>query len=125
MRTLYMLCVFLVFVSGVAIAQEDAPKSPRITPDVAWQQIRAGALLVDVRSPEEFAAGHLEGALNIPHDVIAARLAEFGQDKTKQIVLYCRSGRRSGIARDALIANGFTAVVNAGGYEDLKASNAH
>lgn len=62
--------------------------------------------VLDVRSPEEFGEGHVPGAVNIPYDQMAARLADVPKDK--DIVLYCRSGRRAGIAADVLAANGYT-----------------
>lgn len=76
-----------------------------------------GALLVDVRTPEEFAAGHVEGAINVPHLDVESRLAEFGEDKDREIVLYCRSGNRSGLAQASLEKLGYSRVFNAGGYE--------
>lgn len=85
----------------------------------ALNKISAGALLVDVRTAEEFAAGHLNQALNIPHKQIAQRVAELGADKSREIVLYCRSGHRSGVALETLKKMGFTHLTNAGGYEDL------
>ena len=87
-----------------------------------WALIAAGALLVDVRTADEFSAGHLDGALNIPHDQVAARLAEFGADKSRDVVLYCKSGRRAGVAETVLAENGFSAVFNAGGYEPMLAA---
>lgn len=62
--------------------------------------------VLDVRSPEEFATGHVPGAVNVPYDQIAARMSEV--PKNKDVVLYCRSGRRAGIAADVLAANGYT-----------------
>jgi phage shock protein E len=79
----------------------------------ARQLVSEGALLVDVRSPEEFSAGHIEGALNIPVGELAQRLTELG-DKHEPIVLYCRSGARSGRALSLLQRQGFTAVSNLG-----------
>ena len=87
-----------------------------------WQKIDEGALLVDVRSPAEFEQGHLEGALLIPHTQVASRLAEFGDDKSRPIVLYCKSGGRAGKAQKVLEENGFTNLTNGGGYQDLLAS---
>lgn len=86
---------------------------------VAQQKIAAGALVVDVRTPEEFKTGHLPGAVNIPVADVEARIAEFG-DKTKPVVVYCRSGNRSGRAKLMLEKAGYTDVVNGGGYSDLK-----
>ena len=62
--------------------------------------------VLDVRSPEEFKEGHVPGAVNIPYDQIASRLGEVPKDK--DVVLYCRSGRRAGIAAEVLGNNGYT-----------------
>ena len=64
-------------------------------------------VLLDVRTVEEFAQGHIPNAINIPHKVLAARLAELSGEQNSQIVIYCRSGRRAIIARDILVKNGF------------------
>ena len=64
-------------------------------------------MILDVRTPEEFAAGHIPGAVNIPHDQLASRLGELESAKSKDIVVYCRTGRRSGLALEVLQANGF------------------
>lgn len=61
----------------------------------------AGARIVDVRTPQEFAAGHVPGAINIPFDEIGKRAAEIGPPQTP-VLLYCRTGRRSAIAASAL-----------------------
>jgi phage shock protein E len=61
--------------------------------------------LLDVRTPQEYAEGHIAGAINVPYDQLATRLAEVPKDK--DVVLYCRSGRRAGIAADVLAANGY------------------
>jgi len=66
----------------------------------------ATAYVLDVRSPEEYAAGHVPGAVNIPYDQVASRLAEVPKDK--DVVLYCKSGRRAGIAAEALANQGYT-----------------
>lgn len=84
--------------------------------------IDGGAAVIDVRTPEEFATGHLRGATNI--DVQAAdfheRLGDL--DKDASYVLYCRSGGRAGAAADMMTDMGFTDVVNAGGYDTLAAA---
>ena len=73
---------------------------------------------IDVRSASEFASGHVEGAVNIPHTEIVARIGEVTDDKDATLYLYCRSGRRSGAATDALQQAGFVDVVNVGGLDD-------
>jgi len=75
----------------------------------AQRLVAAGARLVDVRTRQEFDAGHVPGAVLIPYDQIAVRASELGKKDTP-IVLYCRTGRRTAIARQALEALGFTRV---------------
>ena len=69
--------------------------------------VGAGAKVVDVRTPQEFASGHVPGAINIPYEDIARRAAEIGPPSTP-VVLYCRTGRRSGIAAEALQKAGYS-----------------
>jgi len=62
--------------------------------------------VLDVRTPQEYAEGHVPGAVNVPQDQLASRLAEVPKDK--DVVIYCRSGRRSALAADVLAANGYS-----------------
>lgn len=64
-------------------------------------------VILDVRSPEEYASGHVPGAINIPHDQIQARLSELDDQRGEEIVVYCRSGKRAGIASEILSDSGF------------------
>lgn len=75
--------------------------------------IAAGALLVDVRTPDEFSAGHIDGAKNVPVDAVQRRIHEFG-NKKRTVVVYCRSGARSSAAKRILEANGYGQVINLG-----------
>ncbi len=86
------------------------------------QLAKPGTLLIDVRSAGEFASGALPGAHNISHEQIAEQISRVAPDKSKPIVLYCRSGRRSGLAQDALQALGYQQVINAGSIDSLKAA---
>jgi len=92
-----------------------------LSPEDAWTLIGQGALVVDVRTKAEFDSGALPAALNISHEVVMQNLDQLGS-KDRAIVLYCRSGQRSGLVLDQLIAAGYTNVWNAGGYEKLKAA---
>ena len=83
-------------------------------------KLPVNALIVDVRTPREFEGGHYLGAVNIPLDSLTARISEFG-DKNQPIVVYCRSGRRSGLAKEELRKAGFTQVQNGGGLKDMLA----
>ncbi|MCA9490204.1 MAG: rhodanese-like domain-containing protein [Myxococcales bacterium] len=78
----------------------------------AHELVSAGAALVDVRTPGEFASGHIDGARNIPVDQIAARSKEI--DKTQPVVVYCRSGARSAAAANTLRGLGFSQVEDLG-----------
>ena len=77
------------------------------------------ALLIDVREPDEFAADHAENAKNIPlGDIEAGKLTE--TTKTVKIYVYCRSGKRAGVAKTALEKQGYTNVENLGGLSDWR-----
>jgi phage shock protein E len=80
--------------------------------------IKAGAKIIDVRSPGEFADEAYPGAVNIPLDVLLSKLDILGP-KEKPLVLYCASGARSAQATRLLKQAGYTDVVNAGGLDDL------
>jgi rhodanese-related sulfurtransferase len=75
-------------------------------------------LLLDVRTAEEYAAGHIPGALLAPYDALAATFTE--ADKNRPIVLYCRSGNRSGIAMRTLRSMGYTNLSDFGGIPNWK-----
>ena len=89
------------------------------TEQSAVQQEKAKGVWIDVRSAEEFNTGHLQGAVNIPHDKIIEGVKALGSDKDAPINLYCRSGRRAEAALTELKNAGYTNVTNHGGYEDL------
>lgn len=82
-------------------------------------QVSGKEFWIDVRTSDEFNAGHLKEAVHIPYEEISARIGEVTHDKNAVIRLYCRSGRRSGVAMETLQAMGFKSAVNEGGYEDL------
>jgi rhodanese-related sulfurtransferase len=65
-------------------------------------------LILDVRSPGEYERGHVPGAINIPHNQVKNRLSEIIEYKDQTVVVYCRSGRRAGMAESVLEASGFT-----------------
>jgi phage shock protein E len=75
-------------------------------------------LIIDVRTEAEWNNGHLEGAILIPYDVIGEKIETVSKDKSRRIYVYCRSGRRSQIAKEAVEKNGYKDVVNLGSLED-------
>jgi rhodanese-related sulfurtransferase len=80
--------------------------------------VNDGAFLVDVRTPGEFAEGNVKGSVNIPLDQVQNQLAKF---KAKEnIVVFCRSGNRSGQAKSILEQNGFSNVTNGGTWQDIE-----
>jgi len=81
------------------------------------QLVNNGAFLVDVRTPQEFAAGHVVGSVNIPVDEIGKNLEKF-KDKDN-IIVFCRSGARAETAKDVLQKNGVEHVTNGGNWEDI------
>jgi rhodanese-related sulfurtransferase len=80
--------------------------------------IDEGAYLVDVRTPSEFAEGNVKGSVNIPLDTITNNLQKFSNKKN--IIVFCRSGNRSGQAKLILENNGIQHVTNGGTWLDVK-----
>lgn len=80
--------------------------------------INSKTFLVDVRTPSEFAAGSVKGAVNIPLDKLSSQLDKF--KKKEQIVVFCRSGSRSGQAKRVLEQNGFKNVTNGGTWQSVQ-----
>ena len=81
--------------------------------------VNEGAFLVDVRSPGEFAEDNVKGSTNIPLDQVSSNLDKFkGKEK---IVVFCRSGNRSGQAKTILEQKGFNNVTNGGTWQDVNA----
>ena len=83
----------LPLISPQALLERQAKRDPSL-------------FVLDVRTPQEYAAGHVPGAVNVPYDQVASHLAEIPKDK--DVVIYCRSGRRTGLAAEVLEANGYT-----------------
>lgn len=88
-------------------------------PSVDLQSIiDEGAFLVDVRTPGEFAGGHVKGSVNIPLNMVPAQLAKF--KNKKNIIVFCQSGGRSSQAKNILQQNGFTNVINGGTWNNVR-----
>src|SRR5690554_835296 len=104
------IALFGLFKNFIAQAQNDTGNIK--------DAIQNGAFSVDVRTPEEFAAGSVKGAVNIPLDKIESNLDQF-KDKS-HIVVFCKSGNRSGQAKRILEKNGITSVTNGGSWLQVK-----
>lgn len=97
-----LLVVAVLALVAWAFARSAAP--PAGAAARARQMVEGGALLLDVRTPAEFASGHLDGAVNIPVQELSARAGEVARGRP--VVVYCRSGRRSADAKRILEARG-------------------
>ena len=116
MKKLLTTVLSAVAITAPLVASADStPKAEQS----AVQAQKAKGIWIDVRSAEEFNAGHLQDAVNIPHDKIIEGVKAIGSDKDAPINLYCRSGRRAEAALTELKNAGYTNVTNHGGYEDL------
>ena len=106
-----VLAVLLVQVlkAGDILSQEEALK-----------KLHAGALVIDVRTTEEFKSNSLPSVINIPLDVIKTGITNYVTNKSQVILLHCRSGRRSGIAEEELRSLGYTNTFNIGSFEQAK-----
>lgn len=82
--------------------------------------IANGAPVIDVRSAGEFAGGHIDGAINIPHHQISEAIGTYETDKNKTIIVYCQSGARSAAAKKSLEKLGYTNIVNGGSLREMR-----
>ncbi len=125
----------LIAILAVASCSKSEPAQPAAqtasaaapvakNPQKARELIAQGAVVLDVRTPDEFGTGHLPTATNMPIGTFADHLADVDKlaagDKTKPIVVYCAAGGRAAKAKAQLDAAGYRNVVNGGGYDDLR-----
>ena len=116
-----ILTILTALLLGCAEPQQDQTKVKQLTPlEFKKQKMSSKAVLLDVRTPEEYAAGHLDGADNVDY-----RGGDFAKqmqnwDKDKVYYLYCASGNRSGKAAELLREAGFRHIYNIGGFSTLK-----
>jgi phage shock protein E len=87
-----------------------------VSAEVARKQLAEGAVVIDVRSPEEFRSGHVPNAVNIPLGELRESLPRRVKDKSQVLLLHCLSGGRSGIARQQIKGMGYQNVFNLGSY---------
>jgi len=111
-----MLSKLVLLVLGIIVAFVLYTRfsAARISGSDAHQLVAEGATLLDVRSPQEFASGHIQGAVNIPVQELGRRVDELG-DQSGEIVVYCQSGGRSAAAKRLLESRGFANVHDLGG----------
>jgi rhodanese-related sulfurtransferase len=101
-------------VEAVVSEADDATTQVVTTPAAAPQP-----LILDVRTLEEYAAGHVAGTVHIPLDQLEQRWQELAQYRNQPVIVYCRTGRRSAAAIDLLATKGFSRLENGGGVSQM------
>ena len=112
----YILMLAIV-IGGLFMFMQNSNANQTMTYQELQNKLNAkeNFVLLDVRTQEEFNAGHIPTAILLPYDEINLKAATVLPDKEKEIVLYCRSGRRSAIAKKALVELGYKDVKDFGG----------
>lgn len=126
LRPLLVLSLVSIFAVGACSSGDSgtATEAVRVVAAADAVDVLDERTVIDVRTPEEFAAGHVAGAINI--NVEAADFDEqiAALDAEDAYLVYCRSGRRSALAADQMAEAGFTDIIDAGGLEELAAAGA-
>jgi len=115
-----LLAVMMLTACGQAKENDQGAVYVNITAEEAKQimDTEEGYIILDVRTQEEYDAGHVPGAILISHEEIAEKAEKVLTDKDQLILVYCRSGRRSKIAAEALAELGYTNIKEFGGIID-------
>lgn len=117
---LFFLAVMLLTACGQAKENDQGAVYVNITAEEAKQIMdnEEGYIILDVRTQEEYDQGHIPGAIVISHEEITEKAEDVLTDKDQLILVYCRSGRRSKIAAEALVELGYTNIKEFGGISD-------
>ena len=121
-RRLLPFILSLMFLSSCGTPGGSANSYRQISMDEAVKMMEdeKNYIILDVRRPDEYAEGHIPGAINVPNeDIGTAEISEL-PDKSQLILVYCRSGRRSKEASEKLVKLGYTNIVEFGGILDWK-----
>lgn len=110
-KCIFTFCCTLLLLTAGGCCGKKAPQ----------MKMERNALLIDVRTSGEFDQGFLQGAVNLPHDQIGEKIQAAAPDKKTPLYLYCRSGRRVGIAMKTLRGKGYTVMHDLGGFEEARA----
>ena len=106
--------------AGTSNHQTNTYRSITMDEAVTMMAQETGYIILDVRRPDEFAEGHIPGAINVPNETIGTAEIPELPDKDQLILVYCRSGRRSKEASEKLVKLGYTNIVEFGGILDWK-----
>lgn len=101
-----------------SLTDVNAIRQERIKAEAAREKMEAGALMVDVRTQEEYDKGHIAGSIRIEEDQISEQLPAVCPDRTREIIFYCVSGKRSQQALETARSLGYKYVYNLGGIAD-------
>jgi phage shock protein E len=118
MKKIHILLILIITISirGYEIQGQSKPSQTSSVQSLNQEVqtlLSKNAIVIDVRTKEEFQMAHYKDALNIPYDEIEKHIKKLEAYKDKQIILYCRSGRRASIAKQTLEKYGFKNVLNA------------
>ena len=115
-----LLAVMLLTACGQNTENDQGAVYVNITAEKAKEIMDSeeGCIILDVRTQEEYDEGHIPGAIVISHEEITEKAEEMLTDKNQLILVYCRSGRRSKIAAEALVELGYTNIKEFGGIID-------
>ena len=126
MKKLIILISLLWLITGcekkesVALDSEVELSVLSINCDKTEEEVNDGAILIDVRSEEEYKLSHLDQAINIPVDVIEEEIVNYVVDKSTPVILYCRSGNRSSNAAQVLLKLGYYKVYDLGAMDNCQ-----
>ena len=122
MRKLLPIFLSALMFTGCAASQKQENTYRQISMEEAVQMMEdeSGYVILDARRPDEYAAGHIPGAINVANETIGTAEIPELPDKDQLILVYCRSGRRSKEASEKLVRLGYTNIVEFGGILDWK-----
>jgi phage shock protein E len=116
MKVYFLLILIFTLTSGCGSELETS--AIPISVQEVTELIKSGTapVILDVRSEEEFAKGHIPGAINISHTEVGARMSEISLSKSDQVIVHCQSGGRARLAQAVLDKNGFTNLRDLDGH---------
>ena len=117
-KILPIFLAVLLLIGCTAPAEEITYRQIDMDEAITMMEEESGYIILDVRTPEEFAERHIPGAINIPNETISTEEIPELPNKDQLILVYCRSGNRSKQASEKLVALGYTNIVEFGGIND-------
>jgi len=117
-KALPILLAAILLVGCAAPAEGGSYRQIDMADAITMMEEETGYIILDVRTPEEFADKHIPGAINVPNETIGTEDIPELPDKDQLILVYCRSGNRSKQASEKLVALGYTNIVEFGGIND-------